>query len=72
MSSSEPAHSVARNVVAWTRSNAEYTNRQAHDAWSLEPRAPDEAVTHAYYDFVTADWARRWPAEEIWQARKQT
>lgn len=38
----------------------------------IEPRAPDEAVTHAYYDFVTADWARRWPAEEIWQARKQT
>jgi SAM-dependent methyltransferase len=25
---------------------------------------------HEYYDFVPADWARRWPAEEIWVARK--
>jgi len=24
-----------------------------------------------YYDFVSADWARRWPAEEIWVARKR-
>ena len=36
----------------------------------IEPPAPDEAVTHEYYDHVTADWARRWPVEEIWQARK--
>ena len=27
--------------------------------------------THEYYDFVTADWARKWPAEEIWVARKR-
>jgi SAM-dependent methyltransferase len=36
----------------------------------IELRAPDGAATHEYYDSVTADWARRWPAEEIWQARK--
>jgi SAM-dependent methyltransferase len=28
------------------------------------------AKTHEYYEFVTADWARNWPAEEIWAARK--
>ena len=36
----------------------------------LELYAPDDAETHAYYDFVTADWARQWPAEELWVARK--
>jgi hypothetical protein len=35
-----------------------------------ELQAPSTAETHAYYDFVTAEWARRWPAEEIWVARK--
>ena len=33
--------------------------------------APDDATTHEYYDFVTADWARRWPVEELWAARKR-
>jgi hypothetical protein len=22
------------------------------------------------YDFVSAQWARRWPSEEVWKARK--
>jgi SAM-dependent methyltransferase len=37
----------------------------------LEVYAPDEAETHWYYDYVTADWARKWPPEEIWVARKR-
>jgi hypothetical protein len=37
----------------------------------VELYAPDDAQTHKYYDFVTADWARRWPAEELWVARKR-
>jgi SAM-dependent methyltransferase len=36
----------------------------------VELFAPDGAKTHEYYEFVTADWARKWPAEEIWAARK--
>jgi SAM-dependent methyltransferase len=36
----------------------------------IELYAPEGAETHEYYDFVTADWARKWPAEEIWAARK--
>ena len=36
----------------------------------LELYAPDGAETHSYYDFVTAEWARQWPAEELWVARK--
>jgi SAM-dependent methyltransferase len=37
----------------------------------IELYAPDEAETHQYYDYVTADWARKWPADEIWVARKR-
>lgn len=32
--------------------------------------APDEAVDHEYYSHVPAEWAKRWPDEEIWRARK--
>lgn len=34
-----------------------------------ELRAPDAATT-TRFDHVTADWARRWPSEEVWRARK--
>jgi SAM-dependent methyltransferase len=34
-----------------------------------ELQAPAEAATHERYDYVSADWARQWPAEEIWRAR---
>jgi SAM-dependent methyltransferase len=36
----------------------------------VELQAPEGARTHEYYDFVPAEWARRWPCEEIWKARK--
>lgn len=36
----------------------------------IELYAPQDATTHEYYEFVTAEWARKWPAEEIWAARK--
>ena len=35
----------------------------------IEIQAPADAETHERYDYVTADWARKWPAEEIWRAR---
>jgi SAM-dependent methyltransferase len=37
----------------------------------VELYAPDDAATHEYYKYVSAEWARNWPAEEIWVARKQ-
>ena len=37
------------------------------DLIELEP--PPEATT-TYDSFVAIDWARRWPAEEIWRLRK--
>ncbi len=38
----------------------------------VEIQAPADAETHPYYAFVTADWAKRWPSEEIWVARKRS
>jgi len=36
----------------------------------IELYAPDGASTHEYYAHVTAEWASKWPVEEIWEARK--
>jgi SAM-dependent methyltransferase len=38
----------------------------------IELQAPAEAVTHEHYGYVTADWARKWPCEEIWAVRKSS
>jgi len=35
-----------------------------------ERLAPESAQDHVYYEFMPAEWARSWPAEEIWVARK--
>jgi SAM-dependent methyltransferase len=34
----------------------------------IELRAPADA--HSDYPFVTAEWARRWPCEDVWRARR--
>lgn len=34
----------------------------------IELYPPDAAETHEYYKYVTAEWAKQWPAEEIWRA----
>ena len=36
----------------------------------IEPR-PAEDATSTYWDEVERDWARRWPSESIWKARKR-
>jgi SAM-dependent methyltransferase len=36
-----------------------------------ELQAPEDARDPTYYEFVTVAWGRRWPAEEIWVARKR-
>jgi SAM-dependent methyltransferase len=37
----------------------------------VELQAPADAEDPGYYSFVTAEWARRWPCEELWVARKR-
>jgi SAM-dependent methyltransferase len=36
----------------------------------VELYAADDAATHEYYSYVPVEWARQWPAEELWAARK--
>ena len=36
----------------------------------IELFAPADAVTHPFYDFVPAEWAKQWPSEELWVAQK--
>lgn len=36
----------------------------------VEVYAPEDAQRHAYYAYTTPEWARQWPADEIWVARK--
>ena len=35
----------------------------------IEIRPPEDATST--YKFVTLEWARRWPSEEVWKARKR-
>jgi SAM-dependent methyltransferase len=37
----------------------------------VELQAPASAELHRYYDYVTPEWGRQWPAEEIWVARRR-
>ncbi|MHB8572860.1 MAG: class I SAM-dependent methyltransferase [Candidatus Dormibacteria bacterium] len=36
----------------------------------IELYAPDDARAHSFYNLVPVEWAKRWPAEEIWRARR--
>jgi SAM-dependent methyltransferase len=38
----------------------------------LELQAPADAVDNPKHSFVSADWARRWPSEEVWVARRRS
>jgi SAM-dependent methyltransferase len=37
----------------------------------VEIQAPADAVDSVKHSYVTADWARKWPSEEAWVARKR-
>ena len=37
----------------------------------IEVYARDDSKRHDFYGWVTPEWARQWPPEEIWTARKR-
>jgi ubiquinone/menaquinone biosynthesis C-methylase UbiE len=37
----------------------------------VEIFATEKSEDHSRYSYVTAEWARRWPSEEMWRARKR-
>jgi hypothetical protein len=55
--------SVARNVAAWTKSNAEST-----DAKATEARARD-GIDRGVFEVPEPE---RWPSEDLWAARKRS
>jgi SAM-dependent methyltransferase len=68
------------NRVTWPGGGTEF--HPSHGEWirvltangfsveSLhELYAPASAVTHYYYEIATAEWAGRWPVEDLWSAR---
>ena len=38
----------------------------------VELFAPEDAVDREYYVYPPAAWAKRWPSEEVWRARRRT
>jgi hypothetical protein len=36
----------------------------------VELYAPEGAETHEYYEVAAAEWASKWPVEDLWAARK--
>jgi ubiquinone/menaquinone biosynthesis C-methylase UbiE len=36
-----------------------------------ELQAPEGARTHPYYFVIPAEWARRWPGEDLWECTKR-
>jgi SAM-dependent methyltransferase len=45
------------------------TGFEVEGLWEIQ--ASETAEEHGYYDFVPVEWARKWPAEEVWKARKR-
>jgi SAM-dependent methyltransferase len=37
----------------------------------VELFALEDAVDHEYYPYPPAEWAKRWPSEEVWRARRR-
>ena len=71
-------HDVAR--IAWPGGGVEH--HPAHGDWirvlrdagfvvdALHELSPTDGSTPEYYDIATAEWATRWPAEDVWVAHR--
>ena len=68
-------------AIQWPGAGIEY--HLAHGDWIdllrkhgfeierlIELEAPPDAKKHEFYDYVTPEWASKWPHEEIWVATK--
>jgi SAM-dependent methyltransferase len=70
------------NRIAWPDGGVEFhiPHGERHDLLRangfqlerlIELYAPDGANEHEYYVIAEVEWARKWPTEEIWVARKR-
>lgn len=58
-------HLAHGDVIRLLRANG----FDVEELWELQ--APEGWEPHSYYGWLTSEWARQWPAEEIWAARKR-
>jgi SAM-dependent methyltransferase len=65
---------AAGDGVEFFRGHGEWIDLLRRSGFEIERLAelyaPQGARTHEYYDGVTAEWASKWPAEDLWTARK--
>lgn len=45
--------------------------RSGFDVEDLVELRPPEGATTSYHDLASIEWARSWPSEEVWKARKR-
>ncbi len=61
--------------VEYHASHSEWMRLLRDSGFELEAlhelQAPEASRSHTYYDHVTVEWARQWPAEDLWVARKR-
>ncbi len=59
--------------IEYHLSHAEWIDRLRANGFAVERLvelyAPDGAQRHEFYDYVSPEWASKWPAEELWVAR---
>jgi SAM-dependent methyltransferase len=60
-------------AVAFSRPYGEWIRLFRRHGFAIEDLIelrPPEGATSTYSDYVTYDWARAWPAEQIWRLRR--
>ena len=67
---------AARNRESWSRANTEYTGGGRPIGVDVTPAQLETArlcmqETGIESRYLSPEWARQWPAEEIWAARKR-
>jgi SAM-dependent methyltransferase len=59
--------------IEFHRSHGDWLRLLRHNGFDVEDlieiQPPEDATTR--YDHVTLAWARRWPSEEVWKARRR-
>jgi hypothetical protein len=52
------------DFISGTETGSRYCGENGFEVEALGRAAPRGAQDHFYYEFVPAEWARKWPAED--------
>jgi hypothetical protein len=63
-----------RGGIEYHPSRGEWVRILRSNGFALEALhelyAPGDGDTHQYYEIASQAWAQRWPAEDLWEARR--